>query len=559
MRVAIRTVMLCVLGLVGGAGAKAADHAADRTPADAAGTGVVTGTIFEDRDGDGRRDRGERGLAGVAVSNGRDVVRTGGDGGYRLPAGPGATLFVIKPAGWVFADDGREKRPGTDAIVGPVFWRHLPPSSTPTLRYGGLVSAAAVQVFDRGLRRAPAAGDALELHVFADPQVKSTVDVGYYARDIIDDALADRQSGSAAPTLGLSLGDIVNDDLSLYPALDAETRRLGVPWLHVAGNHDMDLDAARDEDALLSFRDRYGPDTFAWEEREAIFIGLDDVIFQPGRSPAYIGGFREDQFAFLQAYLAEVPKDRRLVLAVHIPLFEAPGRDTFRDADRERLFALLRDFPDVLVLSGHAHTQQHWWHDAASGWHGATPLHEYNVGAACGAYWAGAKDPRGIPDARMSDGTPNGRARLRIARDGTYALAWRVAGVPADADNGIGLHAPRVLRRGAYPAWGVYANVWMGMADSRVEYRVDGGAWRAMTRVDQADPALLAENARDDLADTLRGYDRSPEATVSAHLWRGTLPTGLAIGEHRVEVRAFDRWRGELHATTTYRLDDAPP
>jgi hypothetical protein len=29
---------------------------------------------------------------------------------------------------------------------------------------------------------------------------------------------------------------------------------------------------------------------------------------------------------------------------------------------------------------------------------------------------------------------------------------------------------------GAYPAWGVYANVYMGEDASVVEYRVDGGA-----------------------------------------------------------------------------------
>ena len=120
------------------------------------------------------------------------------------------------------------------------------------------------------------------------------------------------------------------------------------------------------------------PDTFAWEEPQATFVGLDDVIYRPGQSPSYIGGFRDDQFAFLEAYLPRVPKDRPLVVMMHIPLFETDGRDTFRDADRERLFALLRAFPHVLVLSGHMHTQQHWRHDASTGWHGAAPLHEYN-------------------------------------------------------------------------------------------------------------------------------------------------------------------------------------
>ncbi|MGH8077774.1 MAG: calcineurin-like phosphoesterase C-terminal domain-containing protein, partial [Lysobacter sp.] len=396
--------------------------------------------------------------------------------------------------------------------------------------------------------------------------------VDYYERDIVQSAM---QRGAidmahsfgkfyfrgGAADLGLSLGDIVHDDLSLYPALNAATAKLGVPWLHAPGNHDLDFDAARDEDSLLTFRNTYGPDTFAWEEPEATFIVLDDVIYQPGQSPAFVGGLREDQFAFLERYLPTLSKDRLLVVGVHVPFFDAaPGRQTFRHADRTRLFALLKDFPHVLLLSGHSHTQRHVFHAADSGWHGSKPLHEYNVGAACGAFWSGVKDAAGIPDATMSDGTPNGYAQLKIKTAGEYALSWhpaRIADTSPTSTAAMNLHAPKVLRRGAYPAWGVYANVFMGREDSRVEYRVDGGDWKLMKRVAQSDPRLLAENFRDDFAEALRGYDRSPEATPSMHLWRGALPTDLAVGEHQVDVRAFDAWQGEQSAQTRYRLEAA--
>jgi hypothetical protein len=104
----------------------------------------------------------------------------------------------------------------------------------------------------------------------------------------------------------------------------------------------------------------------------------------------------------------------------------------------------------------------------------------------------------------------------------------------------------------------VYANVFMGTADTRVEYRIGEGDWAPMTRVERADPRLVAENVRDDEAARLRGYDRSPEAQPSTHLWRGALPTGLDAGRHRIEVRAFDPWRGEQRASTTYELQEAP-
>ena len=489
----------------------------------------------------------------MKVSDGVEIVTTDVMGSYNLRVIDGRSSFVIKPAGYAVPTRGNGL---------PDYWLNVQRFPGPALKYGGMrvefpgCRNYALKKAEPATRRA--AG--LEVLLFADPQTKSMSDVGYYGRDIVQSVLDDLV-GQGAADLGLSLGDIVDDELSLYPALNAQTARIGVPWLHVAGNHDLDFDAARDEDSLRTFRNSYGPDTFAWEEPEATFLVLDDVIYQPGQSPAYIGGLRADQFAFLERYLPTVPQDRLLVVAVHIPLFDtAPGRETFRHADRARLFALLKEFSHVLLLSGHSHTQRHVFHAADSGWHGSTPLHEYNVGAASGAFWSGAKDAAGIPDATMSDGTPNGYARLKVEAGGEYALSWhpaRVAPTSPAATAAMHLHAPKVLRRGAYPAWGVYANVFMGRDDSRVEYRVDGGEWKPMRRVHQPDPRLLAENARDDAAETLRGYDRSPEATPSAHLWRGALPTDLAIGEHRVDVRAFDTWHGEQRAQIRYRLDAA--
>lgn len=505
-------------------------------------TATVGGSVYEDRNGNGLRERNERGIGGIKVSNGRELAITDAQGRYALPRRDGGTLFVIKPATHATAT-------GDNGL--PRFWHHLFPAGSPTLRYGGIAATSPAETYDFALEPQHAAKGDLKMLVFGDPQPKSRTDVGYYERDIVQPLV-----GHHDARLGLSLGDIVNDDLRLYPDMNRVTAKLGVPWLHVPGNHDLDFDATRDEDALLSFRNVYGPDSYAWEEPQASFIVLDDVVYMPGKKPAYVGGLREDQFAFLEAYLATLPKDRRVVISVHIPFFDpVPGVETFRRADRERLFALLQDHAQVLLLSAHTHNQRHYFHDAATGWHGAKPLHEYNAGATCGAFWSGVKDAQGIPDTTMSDGTPNGYAWLTFKPDGAYSLRYQVArGADGEA---IGLHAPKVLRRAAWPAFGVFANVYMGDADSRVEYRIDEGEWKPMKRVDQPDPRLVAENIADDEANALRGYDRSPEADPSTHLWRGTLPTDLAVGEHRIDVRAFDRWQGERRAQTRYRLDDA--
>jgi hypothetical protein len=512
---------------------------------------VQSGRIYDDRNGNARQDADEPGIAGVAVSNGREVVRSDVEGGYRIMVAPGDIVFVVKPGGWQ-VPTGRDGLPH-------FYWQdatHMAHVQTPSGT--GAIGRDFALRRDRSSSRDDRQG--LEVLVLADPQVKSMHDVSYYARDIVDPLRP-----APAADLGLTLGDVVNDELTLYPAINAVTASLGVPWLHAPGNHDLNPDARGDADSLEVFRRVFGPDTHAWEEREATFVVLDDVIAMPGQKPAYVGGLREDQFAFLEAYLPGVPRDRLLVLALHIPLYDTGaggGRDTFRPADRTRLFSLLRDFPRVLVLSGHRHAQGHHFHGTDDGWQGARPLHEYSVGAASGAYWSGVPDAEGIPDATMADGTPNGYARLQVLKDGDYRLSWHPARLPRDDPSyteAMALHAPKVLRQGAYPAWGVYANVFMGHDGTRVEYRVDGGAWQPMARVARPDPRLQVENARDDLAEALRGHDRSPEAEPSGHLWRGKLPTDLATGTHEVEVRAFDDWQGEQRARIRYRLDAASP
>ena len=470
---------------------------------------VLQGQVFLDANANGLLDPTEHGVAGVALSNGREVVRSDKSGRYQIALDIGDTLFLIKPAGYRLPtrDDGLAD-----------FWQHHAPNGLGTeLRYAGLAPSRANGLFAL-LAEAPADPLApLDVLVMADPQPKTVRDVEYFRRDIIA-PIADQPGAS----MGVVLGDVVNDDLDLFKGVRGALNQLSIPFLMVSGNHDIDFDAERDELSLLSYRQSFGPDTFAWEEPQAVFVALDDVIYSGSESRRYVGGLREDQFGFLQAYLDSLSAERLLVLMVHVPLFNAfeRGGQSFRAEDRERLFTLLQRFERVLVLSGHSHKQRHYFHTEADGWGGAKPLHEYNVGTACGGYWSGVIDAEGIPDSRMADGTPNGFARLQIAASGEYSLRYEVAREPDHP--GIELFAPKVLRRGSWPGVGVYANVLMGKADSRVEMRIDDGEWVPMRYTPGLDRQVLGENLKDDSSEQLRGFDRLPEAEVSYHLWRPT-------------------------------------
>jgi hypothetical protein len=72
----------------------------------AAGQGMSCngGMVFEDANGNGRRDPGEHGLAGIGVSDGLHLVHTDVHGLYAVPGiASGRTVFVIKPPGHGFA------------------------------------------------------------------------------------------------------------------------------------------------------------------------------------------------------------------------------------------------------------------------------------------------------------------------------------------------------------------------------------------------------------------------------------------------------------------------
>lgn len=502
---------------------------------------IIEGMVFDDRNRNGIQDKVEPGIPGVAVSDGQSIAKTNANGRWQLVPSEASIVFVIKPDAWDVSMD--------DSGL-PNFWLDIHSQKAAK----GINFA--LQKPDTKPNKKSSEKNKLDMLVFGDPQPKNSQDVGYYEKDIVEPLI-----GKTQASLGISLGDIVHGNLSLYPSMNQVTRLLKTPWLHVSGNHDRDYGAQTDEQSLQTFSTYYGPDTFSWEQSGVSVIVLDNVIHKPdsGVPAKYIGGLRESQFGFLQSYLNLLPKNRRIILAMHIPVFDTDPKkdvDTFRDVDRQRLFSLLSDFDNVLLLTSHAHTQRHVFHDASTGWKGKSALHEYNVGAACGAFWSGIKDAEGIPDALMQDGTPNGYARLSWDAAAKPILKWQVA--RASANKQMQLFAPKVLRQQSYPAFGIFANVFMGASDTTVEFRIDAAEWQPMLRVETLDPGVLEINIADARSDQLRAFDLMSEAMVSPHLWRAVLATHLVAGKHVVEVRAKlnDEWFSE---SLMYELQQADP
>ncbi len=537
--------------LVGAAGgmALAALYAVPSAAAEKDAT--VSGLVFEDRDGSGAAGPGNPGLAGVLVSNGRDIAVTDADGRYRLPLPDEATIFIVKPAGFTPPLD-----PATNL---PQFYRHHRPNGSPAalnLLYEGIAPTGPLPAsLDFGLKKQDEP-NAFDVVLVTDPQPESEAEVDYIREDLIE-ALADTKA-----KFGLTAGDVMFDDLSLYPRLNAIIGTIGLPWWNIGGNHDLNFEAPDRVYSRETFKRVYGPNYYAFFYGPALFLMLDNVDYlgpdpaKPRGSGKYEGRFDEAQLDFARAVLAHTPEDTLIVAVMHIPLRTFLGTEAYQNtANSDAFFRLLEGRKHTVSFSGHTHTTEHHYFGAADGWTGATPHHQHVLTTLSGAWWSGPLDHRGVASADSRDGTPNGFHMLSV--DGT---AYTTRFVPAKEPNGrqmrlsidsrfhgTGRDVDRDFRqpqllgspvpRGKLGSSTLIANVFDGGEKTRVTMTIGDRPPVALARTLRPDPFVEEVFARN--AATLKAWVK---ADPSSHIWTARLPADLPPGAHRVEVRATDEY-----------------
>lgn len=495
-------------------------------PLGAAGA-VIRGTVFEDIDGDGRRQASERGVDGVLVSNGLDVVATDASGGYALPVRPDMNLTIVQPAGWRTPVNARQ--------VPQFFYVHKPEGSPIPLRYGGLpATGAAPQAVNFPLRRSNV-GDDFSCAIIGDSQTYSNAEVSHFRDGTIADLLRD---GVDAYDCLLYLGDVVGDDLGLLDRLLQIGAAAGTPQYLVHGNHDYDFDATSDADSADSWRRIYGPEYFAFEMGRALFVVLDNVFYPcgledmamprrefcaPGEEPTYNGRVTDTQIAWLTNLLARTPKDRLVVLAHHIPFvsFVDSTSPKHQTDNLAQIHALLEGRP-ALSLSGHTHTvENHAPGQEFAGWQGAVrvgplPFRHIIAGAASGGWYQGDLDIDGIPMALQRMGAPKGYLRLDF--EGTdYRETYFGARVDPQRKQWLAFNTPEF--RGWYEA-------------------IKG--WAAEDPVTRSP---LPPRSINDLADTrlFTPADLTEGVWLTANVWAGDAATDITAAINDGPATALDR------------------
>lgn len=501
---------------------------------------TAKGFVYEDANANGKKERREKGMPDVAVTNGREVVLTDANGMYTLPVGNDNIISLIKPAGYKI---------NTNAHNQPVFYYIHKPEGSPKLKHAGVAPTGALpKEINFGLVPQQEA-DTYTALLFGDPQAYNMDEIDYFTRGVVSEV-----QGIKDVAFGLSMGDLVGNDPSLFNPYIQAVKKVGIPWYNLIGNHDLNFDATDDKYSDESYEASFGPDNYAFNYGKTHFIILDDVIYpDPRDKEGYWGGFSDDQLAFIENDLKHVPKDKLIVVAMHIPLSE-PWDDAFRDEDRARFFALLKDFPHTLSVSAHTHLQKQDFFTRKDGWQQDTPHHHYNMGTTSGDWYSGKLNEQGIPVSTMRDGTPKGYAFIHFTGN-TYTVDYKVAGKPNDYQ--IEVFAPKLVSKVKKNKAFVYANVFMGKEGDKVQYRIDGGEWKKMEYAPTHDPnyteAIMEWDTTEKVLKGRRGND--PEDCM--HLWKAPLPHNLPVGEHKIEIQATDMYGHNYSANATYKLANA--
>jgi hypothetical protein len=491
----------------------------------------VTGYVYVDNNNNGQFDKKETGLAGVAVSNGKDIVLTDKNGLYQLPVSNDNIIFVIKPSGYQFKMNQYNQS--------GFYYIHKPQGSPTSSKYKGVAPTPALPKnlnFALSQQNEPVDFSVL---VFGDPQPYNEQELSYFAKSIVDDV----RTGNHVK-FGISLGDIVGDNLDLHLPYKEIMTKLKLPWYNVMGNHDMNYEATTDSLSDETFERNFGPNNYSWNYGNTHFIILDNILYpDPRDGKGYWGGLRPDQIEFLRNDLALVDKNKLVVISFHIP-FSNEGGDAIRLEDRQAMFDLLKNFDNCLLMSAHTHFQKQIYYKTSDGWQGKSQaLHEYNVGTTSGDWYSGELDAAGIPDGTMRDGTPRGYAFLNI-RNNKYNLRYKVAG--KDSAYQIRIYAPKIVALNSRGAAPFYANFFMGSEKDLVEYKFDNGKWAEMLRDSTFDYTYLDMVTRWDETTTLLQGRRPSAPVATGHLWSAPVNKKLAPGTHTIHVRVKDVY-GNIH------------
>ena len=529
-----------------------------------AGADTAQGSVYLDSNVNGMYDRSETGVGGVRVSNGCEVVLTESDGSYQIGLAPTEILFISKPAGYLLPLDGNN--------IPNFFYRHYP-EGTPSEIAGTSVewlfpvidsTGPLPERIDFALYNDSTSNTQFKAHGFADTQARYELSEDMLREELVNPLIGNPYNVK----FGITVGDVAFDNLTIYDRHKRMMSLMDIPQWYLPGNHDINFESPNALFANETYKRHFGPTYYSFDEGLIHFVALNNVeyagIQDSSRAGNYRGVITKRQLDWLKNDLESVPKNKLIVVATHIPLLATaddgksspttgPGTDNFAE-----LIEILSPFENIYGIAGHDSSNSFKVEiNHSHGWSGK-PWIAHTLAEVRGNGWTtGLIDPRGVRDAMMQDGNPNG----------FYVLKFNeVDVVPEFIPFPFGPDANRRVRITLDPMLlssqdssinrgslqndtKLVVNLFDGGVRDSVWLSLDGSPEQAMVYTVRTDPYV--ERIYQELLD--KDSQIGPP-TRSSHIWEYQLPSSLPVGIHRVEVFTEDEFGQQQRGTFSFEV-----
>lgn len=463
-------------------------------------------------------DQDNKPIQGVQVSDGFSVTRTNSRGIYEL--------IRHDRARYVFYTTPPEYAITVDAQKHPLFYARINRDEDLTRKDFSLVKSNKEEQWT--------------LICVGDPQTTTQDDVERFRTETLADidrtAASVQQAGRSV--YAITLGDITHDKPGLYPSMKSAMSNRNVSFFQALGNHDHTEDQ-NDLWAHETFENTFGPRNYSFERGDAHIIVLDNYINLNNLENKPTGGLTDETWKWLQADLADIPKDKLVILCAHVPFRQGTASTHGRDAVN-----LLKTFREAHIMTGHTHTNEKWKHDNQP----MSQLMEHTHGTACGAHWRSRV---------CLDGTPNGYAVYDIEKNHIKDYYYKATGEQYDRNYQMRLYdgATRFYNDNSH----YYFNTYFGEANNRVVANIWNAdpTWIITLEEEGYAPVPMIQTLQpitDWSAYTYHLFYKNKEWTgETSHYWHALLPGGKSPAQSVFTVKAKD-----VRNNITYTIHSSP-
>ena len=331
---------------------------------------------------------GLKAVAGVAVTDGEQIVYTDENGVYNIVSTkPYGVVYITTPSGY---------EPVAVDAVRQAFWART------------TAPAAELERHDFKLKKVNDSKLSVvmlsDTHFCNDPKRNDFT----HFRELVMPAINRAAADADGYKLSICLGDITWDRFWYATGMDIEGvpqhligHNYPVPFYCVHGNHDYDPSVPSTDNpntnAIQRFCNVFGPTFYSMNKGGVHFVMLDNIVYKnevkegQKRAKGVVGSRNYDlyvedaQLAWLAKDLEVVEKNTPVVVCMHAPLFtyNVDGEQvySFEDGKSEALVELLKDFENVKFFSGHSHRTMSFVHPEYPN------IVEYNITSVGGELW----------------------------------------------------------------------------------------------------------------------------------------------------------------------------